>query len=162
MQARPPFGLHVRAASGYIAFIALGFARLAAQTPSQAPDASNDEAVKMNTYVVTGSNIPTAADATDVPVAILGKHDIDTSGIINDALEVLHKTIPAFTGRSDTGAANGSNNNQTTGGGSSVFLRNLPTLILVNGRRVTYSSINGSGGKNFVDISMFPVAAIDH
>jgi outer membrane receptor protein involved in Fe transport len=41
-------------------------------------------------------------------------------------------------------------------------LRNLPTLILVNGRRVANSGVGGINGKNFVDVNQIPAAAIDH
>jgi iron complex outermembrane receptor protein len=110
--------------------------------------------------VVTGSNIPLAG-VKDVPVTVIGAQQIAESGINTNVLELLRKSVPAFAGRSNAGSSNASNVNQATGGGSQISLRNLPTLVLVNGRRVTYSSINGSGGKNFVDVNMFPIAAIE-
>ena len=133
-----------------------------AQPPAAAPTAqASEETLRLTTFVVTGSNLPTAADASDVPIVVIGRHDVEKSGIDSNVLELLRKSIPAFAGRSNAGNSNGSNTNQATGGGSQISLRNLPTLVLVNGRRVTYSSINGSGGKNFVDVNMFPLAAID-
>jgi iron complex outermembrane receptor protein len=122
--------------------------------------AGNPEAQTLEEIIVTGSNIPMRG-VSDVPVTVIGAAQIAESGVDTNVLELLRKTVPAFAGRSNAGNSNGSNTNQATGGGSQISLRNLPTLVLVNGRRVTYSSTNGSGGKNFVDINMFPIAAIE-
>ena len=68
-------------------------ARLAAQTPAvKAPE----QVVQLTTFVVTGSNIPTAADAVAVPVVVLGSHAIELSGLNANMLEILRKDIPAF------------------------------------------------------------------
>ena len=79
-----------------------------------------------------------------------------------NALEILRKAIPSFAGRSNAGTSNANNDNQRTAGGSQLQLRNLPTLILVNGRRVANSGVGGINGKNFVDVNQIPAAAIDH
>src|SRR2546429_4424925 len=63
---------------------------------------------------------------------------------------------------SNAGTSNANNDNQRTGGGSQVQLRNLPTLVLVNGRRVAIDGVAGTNGKNFVDVNQLPTAAIDH
>src|SRR5256884_8762809 len=63
---------------------------------------------------------------------------------------------------SNAGTSNANNDNQRTGGGSQVQLRNLPTLVLVNGRRVAIDAVAGTNGKNFVDVNQIPAAAIDH
>ena len=136
----------------------------AARAPTaQAPAAAgNQEVVNLATFVVTGSNIPTAADATDVPVTVLGAHDLSSTGISANFLDMMRTEIPAFAGRSDIGTANATNNNQNTSGGSQIQLRNLDTLVLINGRRVATSGANGNnGGKNFVDVSQIPSAAIE-
>ncbi len=112
--------------------------------------------------VVTGTAIPTTPDEVSVPVDTLGTAQIETSGVGSNALEILRKTIPAFEGRSNAGTSNANNNNQNTAGGSQVQLRNLPTLVLINGRRVANSGIGGINGKNFVDVNQIPAAAIDH
>ena len=134
---------------------------LLAQATSKA-SAADDQTVKLNTFVVTGSNIPTAADATDVPVTILGSHDIQDTGVNANFLDMMRKAVPAFAGRSNIGNSNGTNNNQNTSGGSQIQLRNLDTLVLIDGRRVATSGANGNnGGKNFVDVSQIPSAAIE-
>ena len=138
-------------------------ARLAAQT-SSAPasvDAS-DKTIQLEKLVVTtGSNIPSAANATAVPVVVLGQQDIAQTGLNSNLLEILRKRIPAFAGRSNAGNSNATNTNQSTAGGSQIALRNLDTLVLINGRRIATSGINGNGGKSFVDINMIPAAAIE-
>ena len=138
------------------------FLRAQTATPPAVPPAAADQTVQLSTYVVTGSNIPTAADATDVPVTILGPRDLDETGLNANILDIMRKAIPAFAGRSDIGTSNATNNNQNTSGGSQIQLRNLDTLVLINGRRVATSGANANnGGKNFVDVSQIPTAAIE-
>src|SRR5258708_14425399 len=138
-------------------------ARLTAQTPAAATssEAPAEETVKLVEFIVTGTNIPTAADASDVPVMVLGPHDIEETGVNSNILEILRKKIPAFGGRSNAGNSNATNTNQNTAGGSQIALRNLDTLVLINGRRVATSGINGVGGKSFVDVNQIPAAAIE-
>jgi outer membrane receptor protein involved in Fe transport len=112
--------------------------------------------------VVTGSSIPTTPDTVAVPVDTLSAAQLEASGVDSNALEMLRKEIPAFQGRSNAGSSNANNNNQNTAGGSQVQLRNLPTLVLVDGRRVATSGIGAINGKNFVDVNQIPAAAIDH
>ena len=138
-------------------------ARLAAQsTSAPASVDASDKTIQLEKLVVTtGSNIPSAADATAVPVVVLGQQDIAQTGLNSNLLEILRKRIPAFAGRSNAGNSNATNTNQSTAGGSQLALRNLDTLVLINGRRIATSGINGNGGKSFVDINMIPAAAIE-
>jgi iron complex outermembrane receptor protein len=135
-----------------------------ADSPAPSPNVpATDEAVTLNPLIVTGSNIPTAADATDVPVTVVSSQDIESTGENANLLDILRKQIPAFGGRSSTGNANATNANQNTAGGSEIQLRNLDTLVLINGRRIAASGANGdNGGKSFVDVNQIPTAAIDH
>src|SRR5256886_4732369 len=87
---------------------------------------------------------------------------MEQNGVTTNALEILRKSVPAFAGRSNAGTSNANNDNQRTGGGSQLQLRNLPTLVLINGRRVAIHAIAGTNGKNFVDVNQIPAAAIDH
>ena len=87
---------------------------------------------------------------------------MEQNGVVSNPLEILRKAIPSFAGRSNAGTSNANNDNQRTAGGSQLQLRNLPTLILVNGRRVANSGVGGINGKNFVDVNQIPAAAIDH
>ncbi len=124
-----------------------------------APDQTPPDA---NTIIVTGSAIPTAPDAIAVPVSIVNAEAIAKSGVSTNVLEILRKAIPAFGGRNSTGNSNATNNNQRTAGGSSIQLRNLDTLVLVNGRRIAPDAISGVNGKVFVNVSEIPPDAIDH
>lgn len=114
-----------------------------------------------NLIVVTGSAIPTTPDAVAVPVSIIDTKAIGRGGISNNVLELIRKQIPAFAGRSNTGNSNANNTNQNTAGGSQAQLRNLDTLVLINGRRVAVNAIAGLGGKVFVDLAQVPVGAIE-
>ncbi|WP_347260109.1 TonB-dependent receptor [Rudaea sp.] len=120
-----------------------------------------EETQKLGEVSVTGSAIRTAPDEVVVPVVTIDAEKIAQSGVATNALELLRKTIPAFAGRSNAGDSNANNNNQNTAGGSQVQLRNLPTLVLINGRRVANSGIGGINGKNFVDIGQIPAQAVD-
>lgn len=112
--------------------------------------------------IVTGSAIKTTLDQMAVPVSIVNSESISKGGVNTNVLEILRKQIPAFAGRSNAGNANATNNNQRTAGGSSIQLRNLDTLVLVNGRRVAPDAISGVNGKVFVNVSEIPPDAIDH
>jgi iron complex outermembrane recepter protein len=131
------------------------------QSDTAAPT-ETEPAQELLEVVVTGSSIPTTPDAVAVPVQTLSAAQLETIGVDSNALEILRKAIPAFQGRSNAGTSNANNNNQNTAGGSQVQLRNLPTLVLVNGRRVATSGIGAVNGKNFVDVNQIPAAAIDH
>ncbi|MDB6126393.1 MAG: hypothetical protein JWM35_289 [Verrucomicrobia bacterium] len=131
------------------------------RNPPGRATADSDEVTRLETLVVTGSNIPTAAGTSDVPVVVLGQKEIQETGLNSNLLEILRKRIPAFAGRSNAGNSNATNTNQSTAGGSQIALRNLDTLVLINGRRIATSGINGNGGKSFVDVNMIPAAAIE-
>ncbi|HEX8756172.1 MAG TPA: TonB-dependent receptor plug domain-containing protein [Steroidobacteraceae bacterium] len=110
--------------------------------------------------VVTGTLIPTNPDAAAVPVTTLDAGQLQQTGVSTDTLAMLRKAIPAFAGRSNAGNSNAQNQNQFTAGGSQIQLRNLPTLVLVNGERVAIDAVGGLNGKNFVDVSQVPAAAL--
>ncbi|HEV2139572.1 MAG TPA: TonB-dependent receptor plug domain-containing protein [Candidatus Dormibacteraeota bacterium] len=133
----------------------------AQQTQGAAPG-GNAASPQLAEIVITGSSIPTTPDTVAVPVDTLSAAQLEASGVDSNALEILRKEIPAFQGRSNAGTSNANNNNQNTAGGSQVQLRNLPTLVLVDGRRVATSGIGGINGKNFVDVNQIPPQAIDH
>lgn len=125
------------------------------------PAATADESVKLDKFVVTGSNIPTAADALAVPVTIIGPRQIDRLDTQGNLLEVIRKGMPFFAGNGNLGNSNANVGGNSTIGGSQVSLRNLTTLVLINGRRVSNSGAGGRGGRNFVDVNQIPVAAVE-
>jgi iron complex outermembrane recepter protein len=86
---------------------------------------------------------------------------IEQSGVNNNVLEILRKTVPQFTGNLNLGPTNGNVASNSTNGGSQLSLRNSSTLVLINGRRMAYSPVDALGGFQFVDVNLIPVAAID-
>ena len=111
--------------------------------------------------IVTGSAFPTTPDQVAVPVSVIGSEAIEKGGVNNNVLDLVRKQIPSFAGRSNAGNSNANNTNQNTGGGSQAQLRNLDTLVLIDGRRAAVNAIAGLGGKVFVDLSQFPAGAIE-
>ena len=133
---------------------------LRAQSAEQTEDSKTEEAA-LATVTVTGSLLPTTPDEAAVPIVTLDAKQLEQNGVASNPLEILRKSIPAFEGRGNAGTSNANNDNQRTAGGSQLQLRNLPTLVLINGRRVANSAIGGLNGKNFVDVNQIPAADID-
>ena len=138
----------------------VGVAPLHAAAPAENENQENEKS--QVEVVVTGSLLPTTPDQVAVPIITLDAKTMEQNGVTTNPLEILRKSVPAFAGRSNAGTSNANNDNQRTGGGSQLQLRNLPTLVLVNGRRVAIHAIAGTNGKNFVDVNQIPAAAIDH
>src|SRR5487761_2003311 len=129
----------------------------AAGAAATAPDQT-----ALTEVVVTGSLIPTNPDAAAVPVITLDAASLAKTGVAGNMLDTLRKAIPDFAGRSNAGSSNAQNHNQFTAGGSQIELRNLPTLVLVNGQRLALDAVAGlTGSKNFVDVSQIPAAALE-
>jgi len=125
-------------------------------------DAANDPTVKLEKYVVTGSNIPrteVAGEARTFPVQTIDRTAIETSGIFNTT-ELLQKMT-----LSNGGSVPFSNNaTGFTPGGTSTSLRGLgpeATLVLINGRRVAPYPVGNGGTTAFVDLNTIPLAAIE-
>ena len=146
-----------------LALLGCAHPRLPAQPSPASSEAKpdKDETLRLTTFVVTGSNIPTSADAASSPVTILGHQQIEQAGVDANMLELLRKRLPSIAGRSNVGSTNANNVNQITLGGSQLALRNLDTLVLINGRRVATNGANGIRGKNFVDVNQIPAAAVE-
>lgn len=120
----------------------------------------DDDVVVMEKYEVTGSYIPITVDSIANPVTSIDAEEILRTGVTTNALDVLKKAIPQFTGSANIGSNNANIGSSSTGGGSQASLRNLTTLTLINGRRVAISPISGTGGNQFVDLNIIPLAAI--
>jgi iron complex outermembrane receptor protein len=143
------------------AFAALSMQALAATTTTTTTTATSSDdntAQVMEQFVVTGSNIENAGEALSIPVAVIAPADIQNSGVETNVLDVLRKISPSVSG---LGGENATTTGGTTNGGSQILLHNLPTLVLVNGRRMAYNPVDGSGGNEFVDLNVIPLAAID-
>jgi len=153
---------NARIAAAIAAACSIELATSAALAQSASSDELEVKPEELATVTVTGSLIPTTPDAVAVPVIAVDAKQLEQNGVVSNPLEILRKAIPSFAGRSNAGTSNANNDNQRTAGGSQLQLRNLPTLILVNGRRVANSGVGGINGKNFVDVNQIPAAAIDH
>jgi iron complex outermembrane receptor protein len=144
-----------------VAALAVGAAAGGASAADAPAAGEQPRGEEIEAIVVTGSSIPTTPDEVAVPVVTLSAAQLEATGVTSNALEMLRKAVPAFEGRSNAGDSNANNNNQNTAGGSQLQLRNLPTLVLINGRRVANSGIGAINGKNFVDVNQIPAAAIE-
>lgn len=135
-----------------------------AAAPAMQPsaDAQGPRQTSLQQVLVTGTLIPTDPNAVAVPVTTLEAAALTATGESSNMLATLEKTVPAFAGRSNAGTSNAQNHNQFTAGGSQIELRNLPTLVLVNGQRLAIDAVAGlTGSKDFVDVSQIPAAALE-
>lgn len=139
---------------GSAALITQGFAQ-------QATAGSDENVLKLEKFEVTGSYIPVAGTATAIPVTTLSADTIADTGVTTNVLEVLRKAAPQFAGNGNLGNSNANISSGSTGGGSALAFRNTQTLVLLNGRRSAYAPIASSGGIQFVDVNLIPLAAID-
>lgn len=147
---------------GHVRTVSLSIlAALLGGSPAFVRAEEKDEPVALEHMVITGTNIPMAADTVAVPVTILGAREIEKTGLSANLLEIVRKGMPFFSGNSNLGNTNANTAGNTTSGGSQASLRNLDTLVLINGRRVSTSGAGGRGGRNFVDLNLIPVAAIE-
>lgn len=131
-----------------------------AQSAPNNPASPTVEPLKLERFVVTGSYIPFADTQTALPLATLDAPAIANSGIATNVLEFLRKAAPQFSGNGNLGNSNANVDQGSTGGGSKLALRNTQTLVLVNGRRMTYAPVLAAGGQQFVDVNLIPLAAI--
>jgi outer membrane receptor protein involved in Fe transport len=140
---------------GCTAFIAAAgcFVVLAANAFAQEAGVAELERV-----IVTGSNIPTAQEVGPNPVDTYRPADIEKLGIRNAT--DLTTFLPQQSGAT-------TNLNMANGGDGTVQfnLRGLlakETLVLVDGKRVAFGSLNAVGLSGGVDINLIPFSMIDH
>src|SRR5215475_5850422 len=130
------------------------------RSTSQEPDSGVAFVVRV---VVTGSNIPTAEEVGPNPVDTYRPADIEKLGIRNAT--DLTTFLPQQSGA--TANLNQSNSNTGSGADGTVQfnLRGLlakETLVLIDGKRVAFGSLNGVGFSSGVDINVIPFPMIDH
>jgi iron complex outermembrane recepter protein len=123
-----------------------------AQTPPSDTE-RKDETVKLEKFVVTGSFLPVSASVTASPVVTIESSEIGASGA-TDPLRMLRQLEPFFAGNGNVGTEL----NNGGAGESNVALRNLTTLVLINGQRIV-----GSGGSagTATDLNIIPTAMIE-
>ncbi len=114
---------------------------------------------KLKPTIVTGSLIPTAETVGPAPVDTVSVEDIQRTGQ-QDILSVLTKIDPAFSGSGNIGqvANNFSINGALPSGEANVAIRNLPTLVLLDGRRLPNSALSGG---QLVDLNTIQISVID-
>src|SRR5437588_7560365 len=121
---------------------------------SQAQDTNAPTRIKPT--VVTGSLIPTAETVGPAPVDTVSAADIQKTGS-QDILTSLKALDPAFSGNANIGQA------LNNGGYGEAYLaiRNLPTLVLLDGQRLNISPFSTFAGTFAPDLNMLPVAMIE-
>jgi iron complex outermembrane receptor protein len=108
--------------------------------------------------IVTGSNIPTAEEVGPNPVDTYRPADIEKLGIRNAT--DLTTFLPQEAG--------GTVNLNISNGGDGTVQFNVrgllakETLVLVDGKRVAFGSLNGVGFGSGADINLIPFPMIDH
>jgi iron complex outermembrane receptor protein len=114
--------------------------------------------ITIEEVIVTGSNIPTAEEVGPNPVDTYRPADIEKLGIRNTT--DLTTFLPQEAG--------GTVNLNIGNGGDGTVQFNLrgllskETLVLVDGKRVAFGSLNGVGFSGGVDINLLPFPMIDH
>jgi iron complex outermembrane receptor protein len=143
------------------AFATLGHSQTTTTTAPAAATATDQTPQVLEKFVVTGSNIPMAADALAIPVTVIGQDQIEESGVSSSILEILRKGSPQFSGNGNIGNENAQIATGSNYGGGEVSVHNLSTLVLIDGHRVAVDPATAQGGNEFVDVNMIPVAAVD-
>jgi iron complex outermembrane receptor protein len=129
-----------------------------AQLPAPAVPASPAPTAEVERVIVTGSNIPTAEETGPNPVDTYRPQDIEKLGIRNAT--DLQEFIPQEAG--------GTVNLNIGNGGDGTIQFNLrgilpkETLILIDGKRVAFGSLNAAGVSSGPDINLIPFPMIDH
>ena len=130
-------------------------AAIASKPPAQGTTGTTAEVERV---IVTGSNIPTAAEVGPNPVDTYRPADIERLGVRN-ATDLTTFLPQQSGGTTNLNIANG-------GDGTVQFnLRGLlakETLVLVDGKRVALGSLNAVGFSGGVDINLIPFPMIDH
>lgn len=134
----------------------------AAQTTPAAPGGpTKDDPVVMQTYTVTGSNIPRLEVEHALPVSVITSSDVGNIGAptIDEVLDTMPYSQNININEGETGA------NGARGDVATVNLRNMGagnTLVLLNGRRMAAHGVTpGTPPVSFINMSSIPVAAID-
>ena len=137
---------------------ALAAGPLAAQEAPADPDKKDEKATELARIEVTGSNIKRTDVETASPVQIISKQDIENMGA-RTLLQVLDNLPAARPAQVDSKSLfTGSD------GGSQANLRGLGaqgTLVLLNGRRLSYYGAPAGFQTQFVNIDSIPAAAIE-
>lgn len=123
-----------------------------ADPPAQVvPKGEQTTEVRREEIVVTGSRLRGAGDDGPAPVTTLSREQIDQLGVTSTADLISYLPQQSFGFQQNTFAS-----------AKSVQLRGLglgTTLVLINGRRVVTSALQGA--RNFFDLNTIPLAAVE-
>lgn len=135
------------------AMLAAGVAGALISSQLASAQESNAPPTELKPVVVTGSLIPTAETVGPAPVEVVSAEDIKETGAL-DVLSALQKISTAFAGNGNIGQTlnNGGH------GEANVALRNLPTLVLLDGRRLANSALSNGQA---VDLNTLPLSMIE-
>ena len=140
--------------SALVFTLAAGFACAALLCLSA--QAENTNATALPAVVVTGSLIPTADTVGVAPVETVTAADLQKTGS-QDVLASLRALSPGFSGNGNVGQSL----NNGGYGEAYIALRNLPTLVLIDGQRLNISPFSTFVGTFAPDVNMIPVGMIE-
>lgn len=136
---------HLRRLIGLFVLTSASFASalLAQQAPAAAPSSAESETVKLDRFVVTGSNIKRLDQENALPVTVLDRDAME----LRDAAQAsdLLAALPQVTGI--PGNETATLGATARGDNATVSLRGIPssnTLVLLNGRRLAPHPISQS------------------
>ncbi len=126
-----------------------------AQTATDQSSANAPGGAEAERVVVTGSNIPTSEEVGAAPVDTVDQATRERTGQ-EDVLSVLTRSTPSISGGGNIGQATASTDSGATLGASQIAIHGLPTLVLLDGRRVASASAAAQGGVTGADVNLFP------
>lgn len=134
--------------------VGLGAQLLAAPAllAQNAAPSSSSSPSELERVVITGSLIPTAESVTVTPVDVYSSTSLQDVGA-TDVLNALRNLSPDFLGSTGQESGNGG-----SGGEAYLSLRNLSTLVLLDGTRLANSAFSSGSA---VDANSIPTAMIE-
>jgi iron complex outermembrane receptor protein len=113
--------------------------------------------VELKPTVVTGTLLPSAETVGVAPVESVSAADIEKVAA-QDVLATLKALSPGFSGNGNIGQSL----NNGGFGEAYIALRNLPTLVLIDGQRLNITPFSTFVGTYAADMNVIPLAMIDH
>lgn len=121
---------------------------------------SNDADELLEEIIITGSYIRGSSTTGALPIAVVGRDDLDDLGAPTTT-DIVNNLVINTGSENRSNALGGQNRNTGT---ANFNLRGLgldKTLILFNGKRQTIHSTSAGSGASFVDINIMPGIALE-
>lgn len=141
--------------SVHLVRMALAVLAGAAAMSAQAQQEPEKQDQKMQRVEITGSNIKRIEALGISPVTIMTRESIARSGATS-VLDLMRNLTSAGGNGGEMSSSSSFRN-----GATSVTLRGLPTLVLLNGYRLPSSGSDEYSGQTSVDLNSIPLAAIE-